>query len=461
MSKKVHFIGVGGSGCAGCAMMALNAGYEVSGCDANLDTSYLSQVKETGKVELHEGHDKKHIEDADIVACSPALFSHDVEEVNDAKASGKLMKWQHFLGDFVMKDKRVIAVCGTHGKTTTTSMLGTCLEEADLDPSVFVGGVVPKWNQTVRVGQSDLFVIEADEYDSNFSKYAPDIVILNNAEMEHPEIFKDEAAYMKIFEDFLRTVREKGTIIVNLDDEGCTQLIEDVQDYIVEHGISIIGYSIFGESKYNCKEVYDGLIVSNKNGKRSFDFDGRMINMNVAGEHNVHNAMAVLSCAEVIGADIDKVVKGLECFETAQRRMETIKTYDNGTIIINDYAHHHTQVATTLRSARELSQDNQLVAVFEAHQISRLEQHMQEYADALRLADKIYITPVFVGREAGKKLPDMQKFLDMIDHDHAQYQNTSPEHVASVVKAEVVDSDTPSTVVVMGAGKSHLIAKGL
>jgi len=458
MTKKVHFMGIGGSGCAGCAAMALEAGFEVSGCDINLETPYLEQIKDKD-IELYQGHDKKHLEGKDIVACSPALFSRDIEEVNEAKKAGILMKWQHFLGDFIMKDKKVIAVCGTHGKTTTTSMLGTCLEEADEDPSVFVGGVVSKWNQTIRIGKSDLFVIEADEYDSNFIKYAPDIVLLNNAEMEHPEIFKDEATYIKIFEDFLRTIQKNGSIIVNLDCPGCLQLIEDVQDYIAENEIKIYGYSTVGESRYSCEKNYDGLIISNENGKRTFEIDGHIIKMNLPGEHNVANAMSVIACADILGSDMNKVIKGLETFTATQRRMEVVKEYENGTIVINDYAHHHTQVLNTLKTAREINDNNSLVAVFEAHQISRLQNHMQEYADALRLADKIYITPIFVGREAGKALPNMDKFLEMIDHDHAKFIDECPTCVAGIVKAET--KDTPSTIVVMGAGKSHLIAKEL
>lgn len=457
--KKVHFIGVGGSGCAGCAMMALNAGYKVSGCGIDLNSSYLDQVKDTGEIELFEGHDLSHVKDADIVACSPAVLGKGIEEVDYAFKDGKLMKWQHFLGDFVMKDKKVIAICGTHGKTSTTSMLGTSLENAGVDPSVFVGGVVPKWDKTIRVGQSDIFVIEADEYDSNFIKYAPDVVILNNAEMEHPEIFDSEEEYMAIFENFLRTVKENGTIIVNLDDSGCLKLIESVQDYIVENKIEVRGFTITGESKYACEKVYDGLIIANNSGKRTFELEGNLINMNVVGDYNVSNAVAVLAASDVIGADISKVIEGIENFETANRRMQVIKNYDNGTVIINDYAHHHTQVKNALKAAREMSDERKLVAVFEAHQISRLNNHMQEYADALKIADKIYVTPVFVGREAGKALPDMQKFLDMINHDNAFFVNEEPEEVAKIVSKQI--EGNASTVVVMGAGKSHIVANNL
>src|SRR3989344_8348914 len=206
--KKIHFMGVGGSGMSAVAQIAHAQGYEVSGCDLNLDTPYISKI--TNLIShIYQGHSADHLKDIDILAVTPAVFFQSTHnpELTTAKSQGILMTWQEFMGNYLHKNKFLICVAGTHGKSTTTTMAGLLLEAAGFDPTVEVGATIPAWHSNVRIGQSKYFISEADEFYDNFSSYKSDVIILNNIEMDHPESFHTIGRLLQSFKNFIDNLK--------------------------------------------------------------------------------------------------------------------------------------------------------------------------------------------------------------------------------------------------------------
>ena len=193
---KVHFMGIAGSGMAPIALIAKSMGYEVSGCDISDSTYYSNALKENG-IDMRVGHDESHLRDIDILAITPAVYDYnpDQPELLKAAETGILMTWQEFSGKYLQKDKDVIAVCGTHGKSSTTAMVGLMMENAGLDPIVEAGTIIKEWGSGYRLADSNYFVCEADEFNNNFLHYHPSYIAINNVEMDHPEFFKDVYEY--------------------------------------------------------------------------------------------------------------------------------------------------------------------------------------------------------------------------------------------------------------------------
>ncbi len=225
----VHFLGIGGSGASAIAAIAKAQGFKISGCDKSPHNEFTKVFSED---ELLEGHSISHLgggtgERIDILAVTPAIFTADPdnEEVKAAKEKGiRVMTWQEFMGEFLEKDKFVIAVCGTHGKSTTTAMIGLMLEDLDLDPTVELGAVVPRWGGNFRIGKSKYFISEADEFNNNFLVTHPDIAVVTTIEMDHPETFKDFTEYSQSFFNFL--CQTKQTVVANLSDSGVGDVLK-------------------------------------------------------------------------------------------------------------------------------------------------------------------------------------------------------------------------------------------
>lgn len=234
MEKRihVHFMGVLGSGCASIALLAAKEGFRVSGCDMS-ETSYYEGVLKENGVEIFKGHDASHLDhDVDIVAVSPALFDINPNnpELLKAKELGILMTWQQFMGEYLQKGKRVICISGTHGKTTSTFLTGEMLIQGGIDPTVEGGSVYHKWNAGGREGGSDVFLCEADEFNRNFYHYAPEILVMNNVEMDHPECFKDVQEVYEAFSHFATAKHSVKTMILYGESEGCIEVFRRIMD---------------------------------------------------------------------------------------------------------------------------------------------------------------------------------------------------------------------------------------
>ncbi|MDD2840359.1 MAG: Mur ligase family protein [Rickettsiales bacterium] len=457
INKKinVHFIGINGSGISGVACIAKNRGFEVSGCDLGERSNYSDQLAENN-IKTFVGHNSEHLKNVDIVVVSPALLYKDrykeIEETKIAMETRKTIKWQRFLGEYIMNRQNIVAVAATHGKTTITSLIGLMLEKGKFDPTVFVGGVVKEWNKTYRVGESNYYVCEADEYDGNFLNYFPKYVILNNIEMEHPEIFSDYKDYENNFKNFLETIQENGKIVFYYDDENVYNLIVSMLDTFRKKNIKLIGCTFNTKLK---KVLSDIKLVKVKKEKNKVIINDEIIEYTILGGHNTKNISVASIMAMELGVKIQAIKDVAKSFAGSKRRMDLV--FSNEKIrLYDDYAHHHTQVNCTLKALKDnLDKKESLIAILEPHLISRIKNNKEEYKEALLLADYPIVTKVFKSRESF--LPDLN-IKALLNNDKIMCIEDFDDVVKKVGQIVKENPKNKFSIIVMGAGNSYKIA---
>lgn len=384
----IHFMGIGGAGVSALAEYVVLAGGRATGCDTR-PSAVTATLREMG-VDVMEGHDPAHVEDVQAVVVTSAVPS-DHPELMAARTRGiPVLKRAEALGGLVNRG-RVIAVAGTHGKTTTTGMIAVTLAEAGLDPTAFVGGRMPGWHGGLRAG-GDLFVVEADEYDRSFLSLSPEIAVVTTIEPDHMEVYGDVDTLHDAFVEFLEPVPATGLIAVCTDDAGAARLAERLPtDRTITYGID-------GQPRLRAERLRA------EAGGTRFEVvkDGVMVGeyrVAVPGRHNVRNALAALAVARHAGAESDAIRRGLEAFRGVERRFQVLGQ-PGGIVVVDDYAHHPTEVEVTLAAARERYPDHRLVAVFQPHLYSRTRDHWRAFGRTLAAADAVWVTDVFPAREA-------------------------------------------------------------
>ena len=451
---------------AGVAILAKEAGFEVSGCDLSPDSYYLEALKKVG-IKVSLGHDLDHLQNVDLLAVSPAVFdkSRDHPELLEAKRKGILMTWQEFLGRILQKNKFVICVSGTHGKSTTTALLGRVLEDAGFDPSVALGAIVGKWGKTVRSGRSKWFVCEGDEFGGNFLHYSPSLLLINNLEMDHPEYFTDFNEIILSFEKLIERMSSPKILVVNEDAPGIKILLERMKDFLQKEEYQVVGFRLGGgfsfpfENRYLAKITDLGQEATHFKVIFSQDSSQKAIieenfQMRLAGVHNVYNALGVIACAYLLEVDLDAIKKTIFSFEGVARRLEKIGE-GRGVLIFDDYGHHPTAIKATIRALRQKHPGKRIWAIFEPHQISRLRLFKKEFAKVLAEADKVIVTQVFEGREKLTKGESGQMLVDEINLPKARYIGDF-DKVVELVDKEVRKGDC---LLVFGAGKSYQLSQ--
>jgi UDP-N-acetylmuramate: L-alanyl-gamma-D-glutamyl-meso-diaminopimelate ligase len=427
MTKHIHILGIGGTFMGGVAAIAKVAGFRVTGSDLNVYPPMSTQLEALG-IEFVQGYGAEQLDlRPDMVVVGNALSrgSPVVEAMLDrgmAYTSGP--QW---LAEEVLRDKHVIAVAGTHGKTTTTAMLTWILEDAGLEPGFLVGGVPSNFDSTARLGKGRLFVIEADEYDTaffdkraKFVHYRPRTAILNNLEYDHADIYADVAAIRRQFNQLLRTVPAAGRIIVNGEDAelettlglGCWTPRETF-------GVARIGDSARGGANLD----WSAQIETDSAASRfAVHFRGRevaKVEWSLLGEHNVMNALAAIAAAAHVGVDAARAAQALGRFRGVKRRMEIRGVIDEVTVY-DDFAHHPTAIETTLRGLRARVAGARIVAVVEARSNTmKLGVHREQLAPALALADRTwFFNPADMGWDlpaAVAALGDRARFAASVD----------------------------------------------
>lgn len=458
---KVHFMGICGSGAAPIAIIAKNNGFDVTGCDLNV-SGYYKDALIKNNIEILEGHDLSHIEDIDILAISPAILdiSPNHPEILEAKRRGILMTWQEFSAKYVQNEKIVISIAGTHGKSTTTVLMGLVLENGGLDPTVEAGTTFKNWGGGYRLGKSNYFVCEADEFNNNFLNYSPSIAIINNVEMDHPEFFKDINEVKDSFKNFIKKLKGTKILIVNEDSTVIGEILCELEDWLKEEAVRVIGYYIDNKLEFPFEMEYKAELNSNTPEYSSFKVvNGDKENnfrLGLIGKHNVENSLGVLITALELNVDIDTIKKSFENFKGLGRRLELIADVDD-IKIFDDFAHHPTAVTATLDSIKLSYPGKKVFAVFEPHQLSRAKLFFNEFAAALKKADRVIITKAFLGREANKNIEPVN--LDMlcneIDTNKAEYIE-SVDEICSKILNEAKSGDI---IIVFGAGEAYKLSR--
>lgn len=384
--KKIHMIGIGGSGMCPLAQILFSKGYKLTGSDNN-DSNPLNIIKSLG-IKVFMGQKAENVHGAELIVYSAAI-SDDNPEIVEAKKLGiPLMERAALLGAITRKFDNVIGVCGTHGKTTTSSMITQILYINNYDPSAVIGGFLPAINSYGRAGKSEYMVCESCEFVDTFLQLSPDISVLLNIDNDHLDYFKTMDNLVASFKKF---VSMSKVTVVNGDDNLVKQAIDDFNGKVVTFGL---------------KEDNDYYADDFENGKFGMKFKlhykGGQINieLNVPGKHNIYNALASFATAHYLGLSPAEIKKGIEEFGGAGRRFEKLGTF-NGFLLADDYAHHPTEIKATLSAARQLGY-NRVIAVFQPFTFSRTEELKDEFIEALSLADKVILTPIMGSREINK-----------------------------------------------------------
>jgi UDP-N-acetylmuramate--alanine ligase len=455
--ERIHVIGIAGSGAAGTALLLHHAGARIDGCDLDAPSPYTPPLDAAG-IRYVTGHDPAHLDGVDRVAITPALRAvPDHVELAAARQRGlPVASWQALLGELMDRPNHVgLGVTGTHGKSTTTALLGHLLEAAGLDPTVEVGAFVDAWDASVRPGRGEPFLVEADEFGDNFLNYHPAAAIVTNVEMDHPDYFADASAVIDSFERFVRGMRPHASLggrllVIDAADPGARQLTDRLAGWEGR----ILSYGPGGEM--SADEIAYGPEVT------SFTLFGRRWQMSLAGAHNVGNATAALILARAMGADLDRLDDGLRSFRGAGRRMELIADTPSVTIY-DDYGHHPTEVRAALAAARQkVGSDRRLWAVFEPHMYSRTALLLDDFSNAFTDANEVVIADIFASRDTSEAIASTsaEALADAIERASGipAIATGDVEATTDYVADHLADGDA---VLVMGAGKSYRIARGL
>lgn len=382
--KKIHMVGIGGSGMCPLAEILHSQGYVITGSDNNIGDP-LMRLKNMG-VDVTLGHSASNLKDAELLVYSAAI-SQDNPELLEAKKRGiHIMERSELFGAITRKYDNVIGVCGTHGKTTVTSLITQILYLNDFDPTAVIGGLLPVIKANGRAGKSEYMVCEACEYVDTFLHLSPDVTVLLNVDNDHMEYFKTMDNLVTSFHKFVSMGK---TAFINGDDPLCKKAVEN-------SNVDVITFGLEPSNDYYASDL--------KPGKRGFEFDVNnkgaklcRICLQVPGKHNVLNSLAAISVSHSLGIKPDSIKSATEKFTGAGRRFEFLCT-KNEITYADDYAHHPTEILATLTAAKELEYNN-VIAVFQPFTFSRTALLKDEFIKALSVADKVILTPIMGSRE--------------------------------------------------------------
>ncbi len=383
----VHFMGVGGAGMAPLAQLVLASGGRATGCDLQRNKAVVGL--EALGLEFFHGHSSDHLKGVQGVVATAAI-PEDEPELAQARKMGLPIKTRAAaLADWV-NEGRLLCVAGTHGKTTTTALATHLLAKAGHRPTGIVGGEVSGWGGNLKVGDSNLFVVEADEFNRSFHALRPSATAITNLEFDHPETYASLAELERAFEEYLDRVRQGGVSWLCGDDHALGRIAQATPAHVRTFGLSA-GCQLAARS---LRRQGDGLI---------FDVldEGHSVGSAVVpmpGRHSVRNALAAFGLARTQGAAWKDLLPGLSSFPGIARRFQTLGSADDVTVV-DDYAHHPTEIRATLQAARSLYADRRLIAVFQPHMYSRTAHLAREFALALSQADAVWVTGVFGARE--------------------------------------------------------------
>ncbi|HUO84642.1 MAG TPA: UDP-N-acetylmuramate--L-alanine ligase [Thermoanaerobaculia bacterium] len=385
--QNIHFIGIGGIGMSGIAEVLSNYPLQLSGCD--LVASPITERLAARGIRVIRGHHPDHVAEADLVVVSSAIRQSSPEVLRARELKRPVIRRAEMLGE-ITRLKKGIAIAGTHGKTTTSAMTATVLVEAGLDPTLIIGGVLREIATSARLGSSDYLVVEADEYDRSFLTLHPTISVITNIEADHLDCYRDLDDIRDTFGEFARKVPFYGTVIGCSDDPEVAGLLESIEkrtlSYGVGEGARLRAVDLaFDQSGSSFRVVFDGEDL------------GRAT-LRVPGAHNVRNALAATAVGLEIGIPFETISAALAGFEGVERRFQILGESD-GALIVDDYAHHPTEVRSTIEAARGGYPGRRVVALFQPHLFSRTRDFAAEFGQALATADLALVAPIYPARE--------------------------------------------------------------
>lgn len=447
-NKKIHLIGIGGISMSSIALMLKSMNAYVTGSDIQESDITKNLIKEG--IQINYGHHPEMVKDADYVVYTAAIHESDPERIAIKKYNKKSFERAEFLGLLMKNFKNSLCVSGTHGKSTTTGMLANIFLEANLNPTIQVGAILPEINSNTHIGNKDYFIMEACEYVDSFLSFFPTSAIITNIDNDHLDYFKNLENIKKSFYKYVSLLPENGYLVKNNDDDNSINLEKHTK-------ANVITYGIINKSDYEAKNI-----TCNSLGHYSFDIYNNYkyvitINLNINGKHNIYNALSAFALAQNYIKDYNLIKKGLEEYHGVGRRFELLGKYNNA-LIYDDYAHHPSEIKTTLESVKSVKH-NESWAIFQSHTYSRTKEHLDNFANILSNFDHIIIATIYPAREINtfninedmlvEKIKEKNKNVIYIDNF---------DKIVNYIKENVKPNDL---VITIGAGPINKVSKKL
>ncbi len=444
--RTIHFIGIGGIGMSGIAEIFHKIGYKVQGSDIKTSPS-LERLKSLG-VTVFIGHNEENVKDADIVVYSSAIKQDNNEMKKAIDLAIPVVQRASMLAE-LMRGKIGVAIAGSHGKTTTTSILGSLLSHANLDPTIVIGGILQDMQSNSYLGSSRWMVAEADESDGSFLSLLPAVAVITNIEMEHVDYYKDLNEIKSSFVQFANNIPFYGAVVVCIDDKNANSIIPEIKNR------RTITYGLTSHADFHARNIVT------QNGILSFDVyynfkhqEGVIANVTLpmCGDHNVRNALACIAVAKFAGVEDEIIKQGLANFKGVKRRFTFVDKYKNSAIF-DDYAHHPSEIVAVLEGAkRYLDDDNKkIISVFQPHKYSRLQHFLDDFAKSFKDSDVVAVLDVYSAGEQeieGINSKNLVELIKSYGYKNAYY-TPSFEDATKLIKSVISDGDI---VVNMGAG---------
>ena len=386
-AKRIHFVGIGGNGMSGIAELLLNLKFDITGSDIN-QSQNVKRLESKG-INVSINHSADNVKNVDVVVYSSAVKQNNPELIAAHKKNIPVIRRAEMLAELISLKQTSIAVGGTHGKTTTSSMIGMVLEESGYDPTLVVGGLVSNLNSNVKLGFGDIIVVEADEYDRSFLALNPTIAIVTNLELEHTDCYSDFEDLEKAFLQYCNSVPFYGEVILCADSPSLMKIAKNIKKPIVTYGTSTNADFRAVNIKYKAGKSFYNLVHN------EIDF-GQVI-INAPGNHNVLNSLSAIALGIELNIPFDKLKSGINNYSGVRRRFD-IKENNSDIMVVDDYAHHPTEVNATITAAKT-GWKKKIVSVFQPHLFTRTRDFYKEFAESLFQSDYIIITEIYPARE--------------------------------------------------------------
>lgn len=440
--KKAYLIGIKGSGMIAIAEILKSRGIEIIGSDTK-EKFFTDEILEELKIKYFEGFQAENIpQNADVVIYSTVYNEINNVEFQEAKKRKiPMMSYPEILGE-LFNEKMGIAVSGTHGKTTTTALLAYVMKNAGADPTAIVGSRVIEWGSSSLVGKGKYFIAEADEYQNKLKYYNPYAVVLTSVDWDHPDYFPTFLEYKKVFGDFVAKIPRHGFLIVWGDSASTNEVACNCRAEIIKYGFQEDNDVIIKKQETRDRKQSFEIIYGDKN---LGEFEIQLI-----GKHNVLNAAAVIAVCHKLKLDMEKVREALRNFKGTTHRFEYVGVR-NGAILIDDYAHHPEEIQATLKAAREIYPEKNIITIFHPHTYTRTKAFLPEFSQSFNDANKVIVIDIYGSareQQGGVSSKDLVDLINKYDHDKAEYIPTIGE-VVEHLKDKI---STQDVVISMGAG---------
>jgi len=455
--KTIYMIGIKGVGMTMLAEFLSHEGYEIKGSDT-VETFMTDKVLAKAKIQVYEGFSEEHLADHyDLIIYSTAYNQENNIELKIAlEKKLKVVTFAEAIGA-IFNTHHGIAVCGSHGKTTTTAWLGFTLNKIGLEPNCLVGAEVPQFNGACITGKSNYLIIEADEYQNKLQYFNPKMVLLNNIDYDHPDFFATEEDYKKVFKDFISKLPKSGVLIANYDDENIREIANNTDKKIISYGIETKAmYQAYDINWSNNKQYFKVKLKDEDN-----ESDLGTFATLLPGKHSTYNALAVIAASIELGGELQLIRRAVEEFTGTARRLQILGEFKNA-LIIDDYAHHPTEIKASLEAAKQKWPEKNLRVVFHPHTFSRTESLLKDFGKSFVKANEVIVLPIYssareqtgtitnenVAQEIKENSSEQQKIITVKSLDEAE----------NYLRETTTDKDL---IILMGAGDVFRVGEKL